>query len=176
MQRISRAPVLSATFSLVSFWITLLRPLQDLDQAPALGLGQRPRLDDAHAVALVGVVGRVVGVQRRGRAHDLLVAAVPARVLDAHGDRLDGLVGDDGADADLRAAGRRLVDGERRLVRLAGRGLALLALLDPAALALGGLALALGDAVGLALLGGARRALGRLGLLGGGALLGLGLG
>src|SRR4051794_1869488 len=104
MHRISRAPVLSATRRRVSFWIKLLRPLQDLDQAPALEARQRARLHDADEVALVGVVVLVVGVQRRRRADDLLVALMTARGLDAHGDRLVGLVGDDAALAHLGAA------------------------------------------------------------------------
>ncbi len=49
----------------------------------------------------MGVVALVVGVQRRRRAHDLLVAAVPSGVVDADRDGLVGLVGDDAARADL---------------------------------------------------------------------------
>ena len=48
----------------------------------------------------------VVGVQRRRGAHDLVVAPVAPRDVDAHGDRLVGLVGDDHAGAHLRRAGR----------------------------------------------------------------------
>ena len=62
MQRISRAPVLSATRRRDSTWITW-HALQDLRQAPALELGQRAGLDDAHDVADVGLVALVVRVQ-----------------------------------------------------------------------------------------------------------------
>src|SRR4051794_23706596 len=147
----------------------LLRPLQDLDQAPALGARQRAGLDDAHEVALAGVVVLVVGVQRRRRAHDLLVAAVPPGALDAHGDRLVGLVGDDAALAHLRAAGG-LGDGLRRR---RGRALGALGLLlGAAAGALCGQLLAALLALGLALLGRARGTLGSGLLTLGGALLG----
>src|SRR3954462_7280607 len=112
MQRISRAPVLSATLSRVSFWITLLRPLEDLDQAPALGARHRPALDDAHEVALVGVVALVVGVHGARGAHDLAVAPMALGDVDADRDRLVRLVGDDLAEAHLRRAGA-VVGGRR---------------------------------------------------------------
>src|SRR2546430_4627525 len=58
-------------------YTTLFRStLQDLDEAPALAARHRAALDDADDVARVGVVALVVGVQHRGAAHDLLVAAV----------------------------------------------------------------------------------------------------
>src|SRR3954465_2580345 len=85
MHRISRAPVLSATFRRVSFWITCT--LQDLDQAPALGAAHRARLDHPHEVALVGVVALVVSVQRRRGAHDLLGAAGGAMFFGGRGGR-----------------------------------------------------------------------------------------
>ena len=116
MQRISRAPVLSATLRR-GLVLDHLRTLQDLDEPPALGARQRAALDDADEVALVGVVALVVGVQRGRRAHDLLVAPVAAGDVDADGDRLVGLVGDDDALAHLRAAGAVL-----GRVRLAGPG------------------------------------------------------
>src|SRR5439155_889803 len=83
---------------------------------------------------------------RRRRAHDLLVETVTAGDVDAHRDRLVGLVGDDPAQTLLRAARGRLVHGERRL---GGRGrgrLGPLALLQTPAPALRRLALALGGA------------------------------
>src|SRR4029450_1343617 len=96
MQSTSRAPVLSATFSLDSCWIIgLLRPLQDLDEPPAVGAAERAALHQANGVADVGVVVLVVRVQRRAGADDLLVLAVPARDVDAGGGRLVGPVGDD---------------------------------------------------------------------------------
>src|SRR3954451_3204906 len=149
----------------------LLRPLQDLDEPPALEARQRAGLDDLHEVALAGVVVLVVGVQRRARAHDLLVAAVPARGLDADGDGLVGLVGDDAALAHLLAPGRPGDGLGRRGLRALG---ALGLLLGAAARALGGELLAALVAGGLALLGRARLALGRLGVARGGALLLLG--
>src|SRR5687768_14772000 len=98
MQSTSLAPLLSATRSRVSCWIIgvapserpddpsgsparsfasgSLRTLQDLDQAPALLLRQRPGLLDAHAVAGAGVVRLVVGVQALGALHGLGVARV----------------------------------------------------------------------------------------------------
>src|SRR3954465_2776854 len=106
MQSTSRAPVLSAIFSLDSCWImALLRPLQDLDQAPALGAAERAALDEADGVAGVRLVLLVVRVQRRAAADDLLVLAVPARGVDADGDRLVGAVGDHDALANLQLAG-----------------------------------------------------------------------
>src|SRR4051794_4394466 len=172
MQRISRAPVLSATRRRVSFWITaLLRLLQDLDQAPALQARERAGLDDADEVALAGLVVLVVGVQRLRRADDLLVAAMPAGGLGADGDRLVGLAGADAPLADLRAAlGVRDGLGRRGLGTLGALGL----LLGPAPPALGGELLAALLALGLALLGRPRLALRRLGVARGGALLLLG--
>ena len=78
MQSTSRAPVLSATLSRDSCWITD-GALQDLYEAPALGAAERPALDHAHGVAHVGVVGLVVRVQRGRGADDLPVAPVLAR-------------------------------------------------------------------------------------------------
>src|SRR5215208_1651284 len=112
MQRISRAPELSATLSRVSCWtIALSDSLHDLEQAPALGLRQRPRLDDPHRVALLRLVAGVVGVKRRAAAHDLLVSGVAAGGRDLDGECLVDLGRDDLAQADLlrarRALGRR---------------------------------------------------------------------
>src|SRR6478735_3096622 len=98
MQRISRAPELSATFSLDSCWITCLpRLLDHVDQAPALGLRQRPGLDDANHVALAGLVALVVRVQRARAADDLLVSRVTAGKVDPDRDRFVAFVGDDDA-------------------------------------------------------------------------------
>src|SRR2546423_576318 len=55
-----------------------LGTLQYIDQVPALPTRQRPALDNAHHVPLVGVVVLVVRVQRARAAHDLLVAPVAA--------------------------------------------------------------------------------------------------
>src|SRR5680860_1199353 len=96
MQRISRAPELSATFSLDSCWIiALLRLLQDLDQAPALRLRKGSGLDHADRVALAGLVALVVRMQRARTAHDLLVGRVAPRRVNPHRDRFLAFVGDD---------------------------------------------------------------------------------
>src|SRR5215207_5881470 len=108
MQRISRAPELSATRNLDSCWITeptSLCLLQDLDQAPALRPRDRAGLHHPDQIALARLVAGVVGVQGAGAAHDLLVLRVPPSDLDLHGDRLVGLAGDDPALPHL-AAGR----------------------------------------------------------------------
>src|SRR5205807_9027872 len=95
MQRISRAPVLSATRRRVSVWIIApsgsSRPLQDLGETPALRLAERATLDQAHRVALVRLVALVVRVQRRGRADDLLVLKVAASIVGTDGDYLIGI-------------------------------------------------------------------------------------
>src|SRR5215467_9528164 len=103
MQRISLAPELSATFSLDSCWITVasLRLLEDLDQAPALCLRKRPRLDHAYGVALAGLIALVVRVEGPRAADDLLVGRVAADDVDPHGDRFLALVGDDDPLPDL---------------------------------------------------------------------------
>src|SRR5882757_7261616 len=108
MQSSSRAPELSATLSRDSCWIIrglLARFLDDVDQTPALGLGQGAGLDDADHVALAGLVALVVRVQRARAADDLLVGAVAAGDFDLHGDRLVALVGDDDALPDLGRVG-----------------------------------------------------------------------
>src|SRR6478609_5809841 len=123
MQRISRAPELSATRRRVSFWITprpSSRPLDDVDERPALGARQRAALDHAHDVTLVRVVVLVVCVHGARAAHDLLVAAVAPRDFDAHGDRLLGLVRDDDALAYAALALDRCMHGRERL--RSGRG------------------------------------------------------
>src|SRR6201994_4209263 len=120
MQSSSRAPELSATLSRDSCWIIELpRLLDDVDETPALGLRQRAGLDDAHDVALAGLVALVVRVQRARAADDLLVGRVPAGDVDADGDRLVAFVGDDDALAFL--GGDRLALDRRR----AGAGLVL---------------------------------------------------
>src|SRR3979490_2774036 len=106
MQRISLAPVLSATRSRVSAWIigSSLRLLDDLDHAPALQLRQRARLHDAHHVADTGLVALVVDVQPRGGADDLVVLGVRLRRVDADRDGLVHRGRDDDATALLAAA------------------------------------------------------------------------
>src|SRR6476659_10058354 len=129
MQRISRAPELSATLSLDSCWIIALpRLLHHVDQAPALGLGERPGLDHADHVALAGLVALVVGVQLGRAADDLLVGAVTPGDVDADGDRLVPFAGDDDPLPNLGGVG--LLLGRRGAgpgAALGLRGLALLA-------------------------------------------------
>src|SRR5271166_836176 len=120
MQRISRAPELSATRSLVSFWITAAprsssRPLQHVDEGPPLGPRQGPALDHPHDIPLVGVVVLVVGVHGARAADDLLVAAVAAGHVDPDRDRLLRLVGDDHALANPAGALHGGVDRSKRL-------------------------------------------------------------
>src|SRR5262245_36316074 len=143
MQRISRAPELSATLSLDSCWITrpglLLGLLQDFDQPPALGPRQRAGLDDAHEVTLARLVAGVVRMQCAGAAHDLLVLRMTAGNLDLHRDRLVRLAGDDSALTRLAPGGLTLRRGCSRA------RLALAALLLPVGAApAGGLVAALG--------------------------------
>src|SRR5947207_2487609 len=141
MQRISRAPELSATLSLDSCWINRASPppskrkravipaqpgfvrerrgarspsscsLQHLDQPPALGARARRRFDDADDVALLGLVSLVVGVNGARPPNDLLVGGMAAGDFDPDGDRLVGLRRRDDALADLPHAGGALAAG-----------------------------------------------------------------
>src|SRR5215208_4652441 len=111
MQRISRAPELSATLSLDSCWIiaaSSLRLLEDLHQAPALRPRQRAGLNDPDQIALASLVAGVVGVQGARLAHDLLVLGMAAGDLDLDGDRLVGLARDHAALPRLAARGAAL--------------------------------------------------------------------
>src|SRR5690348_2035276 len=107
MQRISLAPVLSATFSRDSCWITSLSPqpslglLEDLHDAPALGRRQRTGLHDQDAVADAAGVLLVVRLELRRTPHDLAVQRVLHAVLDGHDHGLVHLVADHEALADL---------------------------------------------------------------------------
>src|SRR6266568_4318590 len=67
----------------------------DLDQAPALGLGQRAGLLDAHAVADFGFVLFIVGVKLLIAGHDFLELRMRKPPLDPHDDGFGHLVGDD---------------------------------------------------------------------------------
>src|ERR687897_475562 len=128
MQRISLAPVLSATFSRDSCWIiilvassssALLGLLDDLGDPPALGRRQGPGLGQPDDVARAGGVLLVVGLEP-GRPPDrLLVQAVLADVLHLDDHRLVHLVGDHDPGADLAAPaglarGRRVLLGHWR--------------------------------------------------------------
>src|ERR1700758_4982608 len=121
MQRISFAPVLSATLSRDSCWITstpaisrrhrsqadlLLGLLEDLGYPPALGRGQRPGLHQQHTVAhAAGVLG-VVRLVLLGTAQNLAVLGVLDVVLDLDYDGLVHLVADHQAFPDLAVAAR----------------------------------------------------------------------
>src|SRR6266542_2855275 len=137
MQSSSRAPVLSATRSLDSCWITespaLFRGLQDLDEPPVLALRQRPRLDDADDVADLRLVLLVVRMELRRAADHLLVAPVRLHRVDLDDDRLVHRVGDDDAAPLLTPAALvlGLLEPHDRLVR---RGLLALRLRPLAAL------------------------------------------
>src|SRR3954469_23687194 len=136
MQRISLAPVLSATRSRDSCWITsellrhagspgslaeldrdatpgkgpfsLLRALEDLDDPPPLRRRERPRLADEDEVPDAGDVALVVRVDLARAAQNLAVEGVLDAVLDLDDDGLVHLVADDVAAPLLAvAAGRR---------------------------------------------------------------------
>src|ERR1700710_525642 len=104
MHRISLAPVLSATRSRDSCWITSTpsrgRPgslglLEDLDQPPALGGRQRTGLHQLHPVTDPGGVGLVVRFDLCGGAQHLAVQRMLLAVLQRHYDRLIHLVRND---------------------------------------------------------------------------------
>src|ERR1700677_3505701 len=109
MQRISFAPVLSATLSRDSCWITstpvshaghrgladlLLGLLEDLGNPPALSRRQRPGLHQHHSVTDAAGVGGVVRLILLGTAQHLAVLGVLHVVLDLDDDGLVHLVAD----------------------------------------------------------------------------------
>src|ERR1700730_11817804 len=110
MHKISLAPVLSATLSRDSCWITstpaifrrasepggqlLLGLLEDLGYPPALGRGQRPGLHQQHTIAHAAGVGVVVRLVLLGTAQNLAVLGVLDVVLDLDDDGLVHLVAD----------------------------------------------------------------------------------
>src|SRR5204863_7294696 len=77
---------------------------QDLREPPTLRLRQRPRLDDADAVADVRLVLLVVCVELERTADHLLVELMRSDGLDLDDDRLVHCVGDDDAATLLSAA------------------------------------------------------------------------
>src|SRR5918998_5842032 len=109
MQRISLAPVLSATRSRDSCWITafswdrgeLLRLLEHRDQPPALGRGQWAGLHQRDTVTDTGGVRLVVHLHLRGGPHDLAVEPVLLAVFERDHHGLVHLVRDDVAFPDL---------------------------------------------------------------------------
>src|SRR4051795_9471572 len=82
-------------------WPGLLGLLEDLDDAPALGGGQRAGLHEEHAVADAALVVLVVRLVLAGPAKDLAVHGVLDAILDGHDDGLVHLVADDQALAGL---------------------------------------------------------------------------
>src|SRR5438105_14965922 len=98
MHRTSLAPLLSATRSRVSCCITSTRPLENFDEAPALGLRQRTGLLHADAVADVEVVLLVVDVELLRALERLAVQGMTHPVDNGH-DR--GLVHGRGQDRAL---------------------------------------------------------------------------
>src|SRR5580658_3117854 len=141
MQRISLAPVLSATLSRDSCWITstpaisrrasepggsellgselpesqLLGLLEDLGNPPALGRRQRPGLHQQHTVTDAAGVGGVVRLVLLGTAQHLAVLGVLHVVLDLDDDGLVHLVADHEALSALAVAavGRGTICGSR---------------------------------------------------------------
>src|ERR1044072_1479962 len=107
MHRISFAPVLSATLSRDSCWITstpdylLLCLLEDLHDAPALGRGQRTGLHQPDPVTDSAGVVLVVRLVPRRTADDLAVQRVLDAGLDRDDHRLVHLVADHEALADF---------------------------------------------------------------------------
>src|ERR1700759_3291595 len=112
MHRICLAPVLSATLSRDSCWlicpVLLLRLLDDLHHAPALGRAERAGLHQQHTVADATLVGLVVGLEPGRPAQDLAVERVLDPVLDGDDHGLVHLVADHQALTDL--ARRALLD------------------------------------------------------------------
>src|ERR1700757_1464602 len=92
MTRARRAPELSAILRIDSCCTTVgspsssTRPLDDFDDAPPFGLGERPSFHDAHPIALLGAV---LVVRGDPFGADDLFAVEPvreaARQLDRHG-------------------------------------------------------------------------------------------
>src|ERR1700730_2322871 len=110
MQSNSRAPLLSATLSTDSCWIMSARLLQNFGDTPARLLGDRARLDDAHAVANSAHVLLVVGLEAPGMTDDRLVERVRLVALHHHDHGLLHLVAHDNAVTNLAARTRCLLD------------------------------------------------------------------
>src|SRR4029079_4720593 len=105
MHRICLAPVLSATLSRDSCWIIcpvlLLRLLDDLHHAPALGRAERAGLHQEHTLTDAALVRLVVGLEAGRAAQHLAVERVLDAVLDGDDHGLVHLVADDQALTDL---------------------------------------------------------------------------
>src|ERR1700693_492350 len=107
MQSNSRAPLLSATLSTDSCWIMSARLLQNFGDTPARLLGDRARLDDAHAVANSAHVLLVVHLEAPRMTDDLLVERVGLEDLHHHDHGLLHLVAHDNSVAHLAPWARR---------------------------------------------------------------------
>src|SRR6185295_13008468 len=115
MQRISRAPVLSATRSRDSCWITdgllpwsSFSDLHDFCETPVLRLRERARLDDPDDVADLRLVLLVMRVELGRAAHDLQVLRVRLDRVDPDDDRLVHAARDDDASTLLTPPTRML--------------------------------------------------------------------
>src|SRR5688572_27206636 len=93
---------------MAAFLSGLLRPFDELLDAPALVRGQRPALDDLNAVAGLEFVLLVVRLVLRAAGHVLAVLLVRQSALDLHHARFVHLVAGDDAD---HAALMNLVTG-----------------------------------------------------------------
>jgi hypothetical protein len=83
---------------------------QNLLQPPALGLADRAALHDHHAIADLGLVLRIVGMQLDPPADLLAVPRVAGLILDLNGDGLVANVADHQPDlATPRPPGNRLI-------------------------------------------------------------------
>src|SRR5689334_11216912 len=89
----------------------LLRPLEDLHHAPALGGRERTGLHDGHPVAHATRVALVVGLEPAGAAQNLAVERVLDPVLDDDHDGLVHLVADHNALTDLAPVPGRGLSG-----------------------------------------------------------------
>ena len=113
MQSSSRAPVLSATFSLDSCWIIGRQAFSTISARRQHLVFDSGRVSTMRTVSpIAGLVGLVVRVELHRAPDDLLVARVQLGHVDLDDDRLVGLVGDDDAAALL--AGRAVVLGLRQ--------------------------------------------------------------
>src|SRR4051812_35381317 len=94
---------------------SLLGPLEDLDEAPALGRRQRPGLHQRDTVADTGRLVLVVRLDLRGGPNDLAVQRMTLTRLQLDHDGLLHLVRDDIADRGLATVTRHL--GAGRVLR-----------------------------------------------------------
>src|SRR5262249_47407836 len=106
------APELSATVTIVRSWIIGMAPglpgaLDDLHEAPALVLGQRPSLHEADHVAGLALVLLVVNLELLPPPHVAAHGGVLNESLDGHDTRLLHAIAHHLAGADLPAVAYR---------------------------------------------------------------------